>query len=126
MSHDDEKKFVSPSLYKEDLVHLCRNNFRLDEFVKKFIVRYFRQILKNTFTWYFQKKRHYSCKKTMWKSLEDFYTGAIWEGREDVEDMRSKGAVILNIPNRVFKQHKDIFASLLFSTKNLHEKLGIK
>ena len=112
-------QFVPPNLKSEELEQDLKKDFRIDEFIKKYLVRYFRHNLKYTYNWIFKNKRHYSCKRTIWKNLKDFYTGALWEGRDDLDELKSKGAVILRIPEKIYNKHKDIFAVLMFSTQNL-------
>ena len=88
---------------------------RVDEVIKKYLLRDFRRMLNHTFDFCYGNKRHYVCKKTLEKMVKEFFTGTVWKDL-DTEELVAKDAVILNIPEDVFEKHRDIFTVLIYST----------
>ena len=94
------------------------DKIRADEFCKKYLLRDFRKMLNHSFNLFYGKSRHFACKKTLEKMVKAFFTGSVWKDL-DTEELLAKDAVVLNIPEHVFDQHKDIFTVLIYSTNNL-------
>jgi len=102
-----------------NLQSLQRSTLRVDEFIKKYLLREFRHVLKNTFSMLFKNKRHYQCRKTILLNLRNFYTGQVWKNHseEELRDLISKDMAVLYVPEDVYNQHEEIFAKLVFSTQ---------
>ena len=73
-------ELIEVEKFKPFVTRMPNNNvFKVEEFLKKYLLRDFRKMLKHTFTFVYGNLKHYRCEKVLEKMAKDFFTGTVWK-----------------------------------------------
>ena len=103
---------------------LQREALRTDDFLKKFLLRDFRRIIKETYNHAFGKSRNYLCEASNMANLKKFFTGKVWEEQEGLP-AEYKDLSVIFVPEDVYERNKEVFFRLIFNTKKDFQKYNL-